>query len=116
MDEQDQSPRSEPAHRSRWTRPLKVPFFDAVALDRAVTGLIVDCLVLVLTSLILDHGAALRMTFCLVAGHWGGAILILLRRRTTRADQECLRFGTLIMLVPGWLIMSWWLNAYALRL
>lgn len=65
--------------------------------EALVTGAIIDFLLLLLASLILDGGVIFCATFCSVAGHWIGIIVIILRRRLslTRYDGDFIRFGTL---------------------
>ena len=74
--------------------------------DAIGTGIVIDIILLVVSSLVLDTGGVFRVVFCVVLGHWAGNAFIIFRRklRMTKMDKDFIRFGSLALVVVAFVI------------
>ena len=65
--------------------------------DSLIIGAIIDLMLLLFASFIIDTVVVFLIVFCLVVGHWIGTIVIITRRKhsLTRYDRDFIRFFSL---------------------
>ncbi|MCE5339859.1 MAG: hypothetical protein LLF92_01850 [Planctomycetaceae bacterium] len=69
--------------------------------EAVITGIIIDFVLLLLASMIMDGGQCFHFTFSVFGGHLAGNFIVMCRRfsRMTKGDKDFIRYG-MLMLIP----------------